>query len=104
MPEIPVIKSIHQEILRAVSSQGCTLKMDLWHTCKTTHCRGGWVVILAGEKGRALEKETSTFFAAMQIYRKSSPEIKVSPARFFDSDDKAMEDIRKCAELESQVK
>jgi hypothetical protein len=75
--------------------------MNQWHTCDTTHCRAGWVVQLAGEKGRELESKTSTPFAAMQIYHKSS-EIKVSPPRFYENNEVAMDDIIKCAELEKQ--
>ena len=98
-PEIPVIANIHQKILKATSNPDA-LKMDNWHTCETTHCRAGWVVTLAGEKGKALEDETSTLFAAMQIYKASSP-IRVSPVRFFDGNKEAMADIKKCADLES---
>lgn len=98
MANIPVIKNIHQKILEAVSNEGA-LAMGDWHTCDTTHCRGGWATFLAGEDGKALEKETSVLFAAMQIYKASSP-IRVSPVRFFDSNEKAMEDIKRCAELE----
>ncbi len=75
--------------------------MGSWHTCDTTHCRAGWVVHLAGEEGCKLEKRTSTLFAAMQIYKKSSG-IKVSPTRFFESNEVAMKDIKRCAELEVQ--
>ncbi len=75
--------------------------MDKWHTCDTTHCRAGWVVVLAGEAGKKLELKTSTLFAAMQIYKKSSPEIRVWPPRFFETDKIAMADIEKCAQLES---
>jgi hypothetical protein len=56
-------------------------------------------VHLAGEAGYELERRTSTPFAAMQIYDKSSP-IKVSPVRFYERNEKAMADIRKCAEEE----
>jgi len=73
--------------------------MSDWHTCDTTHCRAGWVVHLAGEPGRVLENHTSTQFAAMQIYKASSP-IRVSPTRFFEKNEKAMDDIRSCAEQE----
>jgi hypothetical protein len=76
------------------------LNMSSWHTCDTTHCRAGWVVTLAGQKGKELESKTSTLFAAMMIYKASSP-IRVSPVRFFDTNVKAMEDIKKCAEAES---
>jgi hypothetical protein len=73
-----------------------------WHSCNTTHCRGGWVVTLAGEKGKELERKTSTPFAAMQIYKASSP-IRVSPVRFFDSDSLAMEDMKRCAAEEARL-
>jgi hypothetical protein len=58
--------------------------------------------MLAGEEGKALEKLTSTLFAAMQIYKKSSPEIRVYPPRFFESNQIALADIKRCAELEQQ--
>jgi len=86
------------------------LKMSSWHEnesidengahCGTTHCRAGWVVALAGKEGRALEEKTSTLYAAMQIYHASNPEIKVSPPRFFESNEIAMKDIIRCAEEE----
>jgi hypothetical protein len=74
--------------------------MDNWHTCETTHCRAGWVVTLAGEEGKKLEGQTNTQFAAMQIYKASS-DIRVSPTRYFESDEEAMKDMRRCAELEA---
>ncbi|MCX6217691.1 hypothetical protein [Spirosoma sp.] len=77
--------------------------MSTWHTCETTHCRAGWVVALAGKEGQKLESKTSTLFAAMQIYHKSSPQIKVSPMRFFESNEVAMRDMERCAELEKKA-
>jgi len=74
--------------------------MRTWHTCETTHCRAGWVVMLAGEDVKKLEAETSTCFAAMQIYNASS-EIKVAPTRFYEGNEKAMADIRRCAAEET---
>lgn len=76
--------------------------MSNWHSCDTTHCRGGWIVSLAGEAGRALEKISNTEFAAMQIYKASSP-IRVSPVRFYETDEVAMRDIERCAEEESAL-
>lgn len=76
--------------------------MTTWHTCDTTHCRAGWVVTLAGEKGKELERKTSTLFAAMMIYKASSP-IRVSPPKFFEGNEKAMEDMNKCAEKEAKI-
>jgi ribosomal protein S11 len=76
--------------------------MESWHQCDTTHCRAGWVVHLAGKEGYELERKTSTPFAAMQIYDKSSS-IKVSPVRFYEDNKKAMADIQKCAEEEKTI-
>jgi hypothetical protein len=74
--------------------------MGNWHTCDTTHCRAGWVVHLAGKKGYELEKKLGTPLAANKIYKKSSNiEVKWS-LRFFDSNEEAMADMKRCAELE----
>jgi len=99
---VPIIPNIHRAIL-ASASQPCALDMSDWHTCETTHCRAGWIVKLAGEKGKALEKESSTLFAAMQIYKASSP-IRVWPPRFFESNEAAMKDMERCAALEAEAK
>lgn len=96
--KIPKIDNIHTKVFAAVSTPNA-LKMDTWHTCETTHCRAGWVVTLAGEEGRALEKFHNTELAAALIYRESSPH-KVSAARFYDSNELAMDDMRRMAELE----
>ena len=53
-------------------------------------------MFLAGDAGKALESKTSTLFAAMQIYKASSP-IQVSPTRFFESNEIAMKDMERCA-------
>jgi hypothetical protein len=73
--------------------------MDKWHTCETTHCRAGWVVHLAGEAGKELEKFFGTCLAAQIIYRESSP-LKVGVNRFFDSNEVAMEDMKRLADAE----
>jgi hypothetical protein len=78
------------------------LDMGAWHSCETTHCRAGWVVHLAGKEGYALEKRTSTLFAAMQIYKVSSP-IRVSPPRFFESNEVALADMERCAREEAEA-
>ena len=72
------------------------------HTCDTTHCRAGWVVTLAGEKGKELEAKTSTLFAAMRIYRASSG-IHVPPTRFFGSNEDALADMKRCATEEQSA-
>ena len=73
--------------------------MHTWHSCETRHCRAGWVVHLAGKAGYALENKTSTIFAAMQIYEASG--YLISPCRFFDSNEKALEDMKQLAESQN---
>jgi hypothetical protein len=99
MGNYPVIENIHQKIYEAASAPKA-LDMTDWHTCDTTHCRAGWAVHLAGEAGAKLERQTSTLFAAMQIFKVSSP-IQVSPPRFFESNEVALADMKRCAEQES---
>jgi len=73
--------------------------MSDWHRnghCGTTHCRAGWVTHLAGEAGRALEEHFNTELAAMLIYRESGSPI--NPARFYDSNEDALADMRRRAE------
>ncbi len=101
LEEIPKIPLIHQTVFAAVI-QPNALDMGSWHTCETTHCRAGWIVQLAGKAGKELEQQTSTLFAAMQIYNASSA-IKVSPTRFFETNEKAMEDMKRCAEEEKAL-
>lgn len=96
--KIPIIKNIHQEVYKAASKPDA-LNLEKWHTCDTTHCRGGWVVFLAGEEGKELEEKTSTLFAAVQIYKASS-DIHVPLNMFFESYDNSLKDIKRCVELE----
>ena len=72
--------------------------MDIWHTCKNTHCRAGWVVTLAGAAGRDLECFYNTELAAMLIYDASAPAFKINPARFYDHNEAALADMKKLAE------
>jgi hypothetical protein len=97
--KIPVIENIHRRVLEAVSVEG-VFDMDNWHSCGTAHCRGGWVITLAGEEGKRLENQTSSEFAAMAIYKASSI-IKVYPVRFYESNEIAMADIVRCANEEA---
>ena len=99
MPEVPVVENIHQKILAAIQADGNKLEMGDWHSCDTTHCRGGWAIYLAGEAGRVLEAKTNSLFAAIQILKASSP-IRVSNPMFFVGNEESMKDIIRCAELE----
>jgi len=73
--------------------------METWHTCDTTHCRGGWVTHIAGEAGAALEKRFGMPLAASIIYANSSS-IEVPWHNYYESNENALEDIKRCAELE----
>lgn len=78
------------------------LNMKEWHTCEKKHCRGGWVVTLAGEEGKKLAQRFDTVVAAMKIYDASAPNLpKVSPVRFFEDDATAFSDMKRMAELEA---
>ena len=94
-PPIPIIPEIHAKVFAAVS-QPNALEMSTWHTCATTHCRAGWVVTLAGEAGKALEAFHNTDLAARLIYKASGYEI--NPARFHDSNEDALADMKRLAD------
>lgn len=97
-PPVPALENIHARVLQA-ASQPNALRMDRWHTCRTTHCRSGWVVNLAGEAGYALERFHNTALAAQLIYRESGAPI--NPCRFYDTDDEALADMRRAAQKEA---
>jgi hypothetical protein len=92
-----VVADLHKRIYEAASRPEA-LDMTAWHTCKKTHCRAGWVIALAGPEGRALEQRFDTSLAAMKIYDASCPGYKINPARFFDSNEDALADMKKLAE------
>ena len=97
-PPIPVIENIHVRVYEAAVDNG-NLDMSAWHTCETTHCRAGWVVTLAGPAGKALERFYNTALAAMLIYDASAPGYRINPARFYDSNDDALADMKRMAKL-----
>ena len=98
---IPIIENIHQKIYAAVSRPGA-LNMKYWHLCQTSHCRAGWVVILAGEAGKAVENFYGTELAAKLIYKASG--YAINPRRFFDEDDASLADMKSLAEEEQLTK
>ena len=67
------------------------------HTCENTHCRGGWIVTLAGDEGRTLEQRFGWELAAMMIYEASTGS-KINPCRFYDSNTDALADMKRLAE------
>jgi hypothetical protein len=96
--KIPAIPNIHTTVYEA-ASQPDALKIETWHQCENTHCRAGWAVTLAGADGKALEARFNTELAAMLIYRESGSPI--NPARFYDSNDDALADMKRLAEAEA---
>ena len=68
-----VVPDIDRVIAAAISDGIGKLNMETWHTCKTTHCRAGWAVVLAGDAGAELEKSIGTSAAAAVIYANSRP-------------------------------
>ena len=70
--------------VNAASAPGA-LDMSDWHTCRTTHCRAGWVVTLAGDEGRRLEDEIGTAAAAAAIYWASDPSLERIPDFYCDN-------------------
>jgi len=95
----PIITNIHQRVYEA-ASQPDALDMRAWHKCGTTHCRAGWVVVLAGDEGKALEDSIGPAAAASLIYLASDPTLEKFPS-FYCSNDEALEDMKRLAELEA---
>ena len=97
LPPIPLVKNIDSKILKAVKVEGA-LDMSTWHACGTTHCRGGWAIMLAGKAGKKLEEATSPELAAILIYQKARPNIPIPD--FYASNAEAMADLERCAAAE----
>jgi uncharacterized protein YjbI with pentapeptide repeats len=95
LPTVPVIPNIDAAILAAISNEKCSLNMNDWHTCETTHCRAGWAVHLAGEAGYDLDRRYGTNAAGAMIYNASRPGQPVP--NFYTTNDNALADIQKCA-------
>ena len=98
-PPIPVIPDIHTTIYAAASNPKA-LAMENVHTCANTHCRGGWAVTLAGKSGAELEALYNWELAAMLIYDASDPAFKINPARFYDTNEVALADMKRLAEAQ----
>jgi hypothetical protein len=91
---VPVVEQLDARILALVEGGQGSLEMGNWHTCETTHCRGGWAVHLAGEAGHKLEAKVGIVRAARDIYLASTGQ---APHFFERSNERALEDIRHCA-------
>jgi hypothetical protein len=90
---VPIVRGLDAKILKLIESGDGQLNMVAWHTCKTTHCRAGWAVTLAGEAGRALEAKIGTAAAGALIYYRSTGRV----PDFYASNKDALADIVACA-------
>jgi hypothetical protein len=90
---VPVVRGLDAKILKLIESGDGQLNMTAWHTCKTTHCRAGWAVTLAGDAGRKLEAKIGTAAAGALIYHRSTGRV----PDFYASNKDALADIVACA-------
>ena len=88
--------------MAAIKADGCKLEMGKWHDCGMTHCRGGWVINLAGKEGFDLEKIKHQAICSdghlFQIIANQSLSV-----RFYEDNDVAMKDIERCAQEEAEL-
>jgi hypothetical protein len=99
LDNVPRIPDIHRSVYAAASRPNA-LNMSTWHSCGTTHCRGGWITTLAGEAGRALEERLDMPTAAALIYMASDPTLERIPD-FYSSNETALADMKRLAEMEA---
>ena len=99
-PPVPVIEDIHKKVYAAATATADSLNMSTWHTCETTHCRAGWVTVLAGEGGKVLDGVFGTNAAAALIYMASDPTLERIP-NFYASADEALADMKRLSDAEA---
>ena len=93
-PDVPVVEDLDRKILDEVEAKPEALDMSSWHhSCGTTHCRGGWAIVKAGEAGAALEREHGEHESARMIYLASTGRV----PHFFATNERALQDLRRWA-------
>lgn len=97
-----IVPSLHRRMLAAIESGG-QLEMSTWHACETTHCRAGWAIHLAGPAGRVLERCVGSSLAGAIIHLVSCPQLECKVPDFYASNDDAMADIKRLAEMEPEI-
>jgi hypothetical protein len=99
--DIPTVERLHTKIRDAVN-KGANLDMGSWHNeCGTSHCRAGWAITLAGEKGKALEERLGSAAAGALIFARNYPNQKVPD--FYCGNETALADINRCADEEAAL-
>jgi uncharacterized protein YjbI with pentapeptide repeats len=112
LPTVPIIPDLDGQILALITDYDGTvrlgkmrdeeeaaaenrLEMSVWNTCKTTHCRGGWAITLAGDEGNRLRKKYGTCLTAVLLYHAAYPTLPLPD--FYATNEEALEDIRQRA-------
>jgi hypothetical protein len=108
LPSAPAVEGLHQKMLAAIEANPNVFSMRTWHsgydgynpnTCTTSHCRAGWAIHLAGSDGDKLEENIGSDAAGALITMASCPWLEKVPD-WYASDEEALADIRRCAEIE----
>lgn len=76
-PHVPFVSKLDGKILKRVTENPSCLDMYDWHqeACKTTHCRAGHAIDLAGSQGYALEAQFGPGTAGALIYLASTGRV-----------------------------
>ena len=102
-----VVPDIDVAILNAITTGKAGFNMSFWHRdpqcnetnwCKTTHCRAGFAICLAGKAGFDLSKKYSPEMAGKMIYAVSRPDQPLP--NFHASNEDALADLKRCAGVE----
>ena len=99
--EVPFVENLDAKILERIEKGTGLLNMKRYHTCRTTHCRAGWAVVLGGRKGKALEKKLGPNAAGALIYALAYPDLPVP--NFYATNKEAIKDIKFRAERKSRT-
>jgi hypothetical protein len=111
LPSAPAVEGLHQKMLVAIEAEPGAFSMDIQRSeggggcsdaCTIKHCRAKWVVDLAGAEGYALEEIAGLSLASALITLASCPWLKRVPD-WHASAEKALVDIRRCAEIECSM-
>ena len=99
IPSVPTLDQPYTKVWEA--TQGCSVGFDMgsWHRCETTHCLGGWLVVLAG--AQELEAKGTTPGAAARILRQAHPDWPLP--NFYAGDAEAKAFIKAMAAKEQQA-
>lgn len=100
LPPVPRIEHLDAKIVERLGIEGdWALDMTSWHdNCGTTHCRGGWAIVIAMEEYPALaldraERTLGSSVLAALLYHAATGRV----PDFHATEHEAMEDMREAA-------